>query len=318
MKREWMERLGFLILAALVWIPAVRWEQQRSQPDHTAWEEAVARAREEVAQGAAALQKAQEAAAQRTAPEVVGESAPDLPSNDAPKWVETRYVGFGNEGDSATPEEQGTLYLPRILLNSPDGTAVNRLIQTWYEENQGDTKGSGQTDALEADGLPIWDPMWDHVWYAANTWDGMLSVGILCRNVFGSVHVQGGWTFDLDHGTLLDNQEVLARVGISQFVQAVRQELRAMVTQEWDAIAQRSAQPGDVIAEHAEENRDRLLAEIQSGQHDPEDPAVFVTGDGAVCLSVWNPSQEYYYDGGDEDWTTLITLHAASTLQNAG
>ena len=55
-----------------------------------------------------------------------------------------------------------------------------------------------------------------------------------------------------------------------------------MVTQEWDAIAQRSAQPGDVIAEHAEENRDRLLAEIQSGQHDPEDPAVFVTGDGAV------------------------------------
>lgn len=223
MKREWMERLGFLILAALVWIPAVRWEQQRSQPDHTAWEEAVARAREEVAQGAAALQKAQEAAAQRTAPEVVGESAPDLPSNDAPKWVETRYVGFGNEGDSATPEEQGTLYLPRILLDSPDGTAVNRLIQTWYEENQRDTKGSGQTDALEADGLPIWDPMWDHVWYAANTWDGMLSVGILCRNVFGSVHVQGGWTFDLDHGTLLDNQEVLARVGISQFVQAVRQ-----------------------------------------------------------------------------------------------
>lgn len=157
-----------------------------------------------------------------------------------------------------------------------------------------------------------------HVWYAANTWDGMLSVGILCRNVFGSVHVQGGWAFDLDHGTLLDNQEVLARVGISQFVQAVRQELRAMVTQEWDAIAQRSAQPGDVIAEHAEENRDRLLAEIQSGQHDPEAPAVFVTGDGAVCLSVWNPSQEYYYDGGDEDWTTLITLHAASTWQNAG
>ena len=41
----------------------------------------------------------------------------------------------------------------------------------------------------------------------------------------------------MDHGTLLDNQEVLARVGISQFVQAVRQELRAMVTQEWDAIA---------------------------------------------------------------------------------
>ena len=87
MKREWMERLGFLILAALVWIPAARWEQQRSEPDHTAWEEAVARAREEVAQGAAALQKAQEAAAQRTAPEVVGESASDLPSNDAPKWV---------------------------------------------------------------------------------------------------------------------------------------------------------------------------------------------------------------------------------------
>lgn len=55
MKREWMERLGFLILAALVWIPAARWEQQRSEPDHTAWEEAVARAREEVAQGAAAL-----------------------------------------------------------------------------------------------------------------------------------------------------------------------------------------------------------------------------------------------------------------------
>lgn len=74
MKREWMECLGFLILAALVWIPAARWEQQRSEPDHTAWEEAVARAREEVAQGAAALQKAQEAAAQRTAPEVVGES----------------------------------------------------------------------------------------------------------------------------------------------------------------------------------------------------------------------------------------------------
>ena len=179
-------------------------------------------------------------------------------------------------------KNRGTLYLPRILLDSPDGTAVNRLIQTWYEENQRDTKESGQTDALEADGLPIWDPMWDHVWYAANTWDGMLSVGILCRNVFDSVHVQGGWAFDLDHGTLLDNQEVLARVGISQFVQAVRQELRAMVTQEWDAIAQRSAQPGDVIAEHAEENRDRLLAEIQSGQHDPEDPAVFVTGDGAV------------------------------------
>lgn len=164
MKREWMERLGFLILAALVWIPAARWEQQRSEPEHTAWEEAVARAREEVAQGAAALQKAQEAAAQRTAPEVVGESASDLPSNDAPKWVETRYVGLGNEGDSATPEEQGTLYLPRILLDSPDGTAVNRLIQTWYEENQRDTKESGQTDALEADGLPIWDPMWDHTY----------------------------------------------------------------------------------------------------------------------------------------------------------
>ena len=110
------------------------------------------------------MQKAQEAAAQRTAPEVVGESASDLPSNDAPKWVETRYVGLGNEGDSATPEEQGTLYLPRILLDSPDGTAVNRLIQTWYEENQRDTKESGQTDALEADGLPIWDPMWDHTY----------------------------------------------------------------------------------------------------------------------------------------------------------
>lgn len=266
------------------------------------------RAREEVKQGAAALQKAQEAAAQRTAPEVVGESVPDLPSNDAPKWVETRYVGFGNEGGSADAEEQGTLYLPRILLDFPDGTAVNRLIQTWYEENRRDTKESGQTDVFEADGPPIWDPMWDHVWYAANTWDGMLSVGILCRNVFGSVHVQGGWTFDLDHGTLLDNQEVLARLGVSQFAQAVRRELSAMVTREWDAITQWSAQPGDVIAEHAEENRDRLLAEIQGGQHDPEDPAVFVTGDGAVCLSVWNPSQEYYYDGGDEDWTVLITL----------
>lgn len=66
---------------------------------------------------------------------------------------------------------------------------------------------------------------------------------------------------------------------------------------------------GDVIAEHAEENRDRLLAEIQGRDSMiQEDPAVFVTGDGAVCLSVWNPSQEYYYDGGDEDWTVLITL----------
>lgn len=118
------------------------------------------RAREEVKQGAAALQKAQEAAAQRTAPEVVGESVPDLPVNDAPKWVETRYVGFGNERDSTDAEEQGTLYLPRILLDSPDGTAVNRLIQTWYEENQRDTKESGQTDVFEADGPPIWDPMW--------------------------------------------------------------------------------------------------------------------------------------------------------------
>lgn len=152
MKRGWMERLGFLILAALVWIPAVRWERQQSKPDHTAWQEAVMRAREEVKQGAAALQKAQEAAAQRTAPEVVGESVPDLPVNDAPKWVETRYVGFGNERDSTDAEEQGTLYLPRILLDSPDGTAVNRLIQTWYEENQRDTKESGQTDVFEADG----------------------------------------------------------------------------------------------------------------------------------------------------------------------
>lgn len=308
MKRGWMERLGFLALAALIWIPAVRWERQQSKPDHTAWQEAVMRAREEVKQGAAALQKAQEAAAQRTAPEVVGESVPDLPVNDAPKWVETRYVGFGNERDSTDAEEQGTLYLPQILLDSPDGTAVNRLIQTWYEENRKRTGESGQTDAFEAGGLPIWDPMWDHVWYAASTWDGMLSVGILCRNVFGSVHVQGGWTFDLDHGTLLDSQEVLARLGVSQFVQAVRQELSAMVTREWDAITQWSAQPGDIVVEHAAENRDRLLAEIQSGQHDPEDPAVFVTGDGAICLSVWNPSRGYYYDGGDEDWTVLITL----------
>ena len=56
MKRGWMERLGFLALAALIWIPAVRWERQQSKPDHTAWQEAVMRAREEVAQGAAALQ----------------------------------------------------------------------------------------------------------------------------------------------------------------------------------------------------------------------------------------------------------------------
>lgn len=149
------------------------------------------RAREEVKQGAAALQKAQEAAAQRTAPEVVGESVPDLPVNDAPKWVETRYVGFGNERDSTDAEEQGTLYLPRILLNSPDGTAVNRLIQTWYEENQRDTKESGQTTSSEADGPPIWDPVWDHVWYTASTWDGMLSVGILCRNVFWQCSCSG-------------------------------------------------------------------------------------------------------------------------------
>ena len=309
MKRGWMERLGFLVLAALIWIPAVRWERQQSKPDHTAWQDALERAREEVIQGAAALQKAQEAAAQRTPPKVTGEElVPDLPVNDAPKWVETRYVGFGNERDSTDAEEQGTLYLPQILLDSPDGTAVNRLIQTWYEENRKRTGESGQTDAFEAGGLPIWDPMWDHVWYAASTWDGMLSVGILCRNVFGSVHVQGGWTFDLDHGTLLDSQEVLARLGVSQFVQAVRQELSAMVTREWDAITQWSAQPGDIVVEHAAENRDRLLAEIQSGQHDPEDPAVFVTGDGAICLSVWNPSRGYYYDGGDEDWTVLITL----------
>lgn len=191
MKREWMERLGFLILAALVWIPAVRWERQQSKPDHTAWQEAVMRAREEVKQGAAALQKAQEAAAQRTAPEVVGESVPDLPVNDAPKWVETRYVGFGNERDSTDAEEQGTLYLPRILLNSPDGTAVNRLIQTWYEENQRDTKESGQTDVFEADGPPIWDPVWDHVWYTASTWDGMLSVGILVPQCFWQCSCSG-------------------------------------------------------------------------------------------------------------------------------
>lgn len=132
-----------------------------------------------------------------------------------------------------------------------------------------------------------------------------MSVGITRNNVLGCNHVERGWSFDLETGCLLSQEELLSRMGVTpaEVKEAVRRELLAFVESGRDLILEECIHPDDFIAAHAEENYARLCEEIRDGVHDPEAPALYVTDTGELHLSVWDPSNQYYYDSGDGDWT---------------
>lgn len=225
--------------------------------------------------------------------------------NHAPELVSTRYEVF------LEPSWYGSLVLPEILLDSPDAEAVNREIEIMYRDNAEEIEYYDvEMKKFVTETQVIWDPWWDNVWYTAYQSDGILSVGIMCDNVFGCRHVQRGWNFDLETGRLLRSDELLSRMGVSQadFLEAIRQKLLEFVGLEKDQILENYSTGAFGESKHAEENYLRLCEEIQAGAHDPEAPVIYITDTGEIHLSVWNPSCRYYGDGGDGDWTEELAL----------
>ena len=126
--------------------------------------------------------------------------------------------------------------------------------------------------------------------------------------MFGCTYVLQGWVFDLENGRRLTTDETLERLGMTRelLMEGVREKLAGFVERAYVSIQESEVKT--FIEEHAEENYGRLTKEIREGLHDPVDPVICLTADGDISLSVWDPSEQFWYDGGDGDWTEKIII----------
>ena len=205
--------------------------------------------------------------------------------------VETRYEGFQDEAAGPT----ATLHLPRVLLASPDAEAVNQEIAD-RRRTEGGMYGFEDGDI--------------HVWYEAYQYGGLLSVGIKERNIFDCTHVTGGWTFDLNTGELLDNREVLARLGAAP--EDFSEQLRGQVLDILDGALETALEmcgEYDWLDEAAvRETYERECRDAREWAYAPEEFAFYVTDTGEVHLSLWDSSHRVWGDCDCEDWTYERTL----------